>query len=120
MLGRLPPSAGLPPVHASRLKYPRYGPLSHVKAFRKFSARHPIFDIQANDLLVALCQLLMSKAVDATAPSTDTGPFEYLGYLIATKVEARPDLFEREALLHIETDDLLVALDEILAVHVMR
>jgi hypothetical protein len=120
MLGRPPPSAGLPPVHGSRLKYPRYLPLSHVKAFRKFSARQPIFDMQANDLLVALCQFLRGKAVDATAPSTDTDPFEYLAHPFATKVEPRPNLSEGETFFHIETDDLLVALDEILALHVMQ
>ena len=58
--------------------------------------------------------------MDAASPSTDTGPFEYLGYLIATKVEARSNLSQREAMLHIEMDDLLVAPDEILVVHVMR
>ena len=56
----------------------------------------------------------------AAAPSTDTGLFEYHAHLIATKVEPRPNFSEREAMLHIEMDDLLVALDEILVVHVTR
>lgn len=56
--------------------------------------------------------------MDAASPSSDTGPSEYVGYLIATKLEPRSNLSEREAMLHIEMDDLLVALDEILAVHV--
>jgi len=47
--------AGLPPPHGNRLKYPRYLPLTHAKASPSFSERQAIFDIQANDLLVALC-----------------------------------------------------------------
>jgi hypothetical protein len=37
-----------------------------------------------------------------------------------THPKASPNFSEREAMLHIEMDDLLVALDEILVVHVTR